>query len=85
MTMEDLRRYRPTWSDPIRVDYKGYQVCLPSGGGNIAGMLHLLELSKLSEMGFYTESPESLFWFHRIIEAVDFGTNAIYEVLKRFE
>jgi gamma-glutamyltranspeptidase/glutathione hydrolase len=74
MTLEDLDRYRPTWHEPIQVTYRGRDVYLPSGGSNLAGMLHLLELSNLADRGDYAVSAESFYWFCRIVRAVNFGT-----------
>jgi gamma-glutamyltranspeptidase / glutathione hydrolase len=74
MTLDDMRRYRAIWDDPIRADYGGTVVWLPRGGINLAGMINLLELSDLPACGYYGESPESFYRFCRIISAVNFGT-----------
>lgn len=70
ITMGDMERYREIWSDPLSTTYGKYEVFapgLPSAGGvNTVEAINLLDISGLRNMGFYTESPESFFWFTQI-------------------
>ncbi len=67
MTLKDLEDYQVVWSEPLRTTYKDYEIFAlgspSSGGGNTVEALNLMEASKLSEMGHYTESAEGLYWF----------------------
>ncbi|QNL45108.1 gamma-glutamyltransferase family protein [Oscillibacter hominis] len=46
---EDLYAYRPVWVEPIRMDYRGYEVCeLPPNGCGVAALMALNILKNLS-------------------------------------
>jgi len=64
ITLEDLAAYEPIWSEPVRTDYRGFEVAangFPSHGGvNTVEALNVLEEAGL---GTPTASPESLFWW----------------------
>lgn len=63
---EDLAAYRAKWVEPIRVDYRGYQVCeIPPNG---QGIVALMALNILKEFDF-TEK-ESALTYHRQLEAM---------------
>ncbi len=66
LTMEDMKRYRAIWEDPLQTTYREYTVYAtgptPWGGINIIQALNLLELADLRRFGPYTTSAESLFW-----------------------
>jgi gamma-glutamyltranspeptidase/glutathione hydrolase len=74
MTMKDMATYEARWDEPLHAHYRGYDVYLPQGGIHLTGMLNLLEVSDVAGLGYYADAPSSLYWFHRIIEAVQFGT-----------
>ena len=63
---DDLAAYAARWVEPIRVDYRGYQVCeIPPNGQGIAA---LMALNILKEFSFTEkDSPETC---HRQIEAM---------------
>lgn len=70
MTMEDLRRYRVLWNNPLRIQYQDYDVFAPGlpaqGGVHVAEALNLLQESDLKSLGHYTTAPESMFWLSQI-------------------
>ena len=63
---EDLAAYRAEWVEPIRLNYRGYEVCeIPPNGQGIAA---LAALNILKEFSFTRrDSPQTL---HRQIEAM---------------
>ena len=63
---EDLAAHRALWVEPIRVNYRGYEVCeIPPNG---QGIVALMALNILKEFSFpEKDSPETC---HRQIEAV---------------
>ena len=63
---EDLAAHEALWVEPIRVNYRGYEVCeIPP---NDAGIVALMALNILKEFDFtHRESAETL---HRQIEAL---------------
>ena len=70
ITLEDLKRYRAIWEEPLQTSYREYAVYAtgptPWGGVNIIQGLNLLELAHLKQSGPYTSSPQSLFWLMQI-------------------
>ncbi|MZP30403.1 gamma-glutamyltransferase [Heliobacterium undosum] len=63
---DDLERYRPEWVDPIRIDYKGYQVWeIPPNGHGIVALMALNILK-----GFDFTERESEAAYHHSIEAL---------------
>jgi gamma-glutamyltranspeptidase/glutathione hydrolase len=70
ITLEDMRRYRALWEEPLQTSYREYTVYAtgptPWGGVNIIQALNLLELANVKQRGAYTESPQSLFWLMQI-------------------
>ncbi len=62
MTMDDLANYKSVWRDPIRTDYRGFEVITaapPSAGGvALLEALNILENVDMKELG--ANSPESL-------------------------
>jgi len=67
MTLKDLKDYSVVWAEPLKSTYKDFEVYTvnaPSiGGVNTIEALNLMEVSKLSEKGHYTESSHALFTF----------------------
>ena len=62
ITLKDLEDYAPIWSEPLRTDYRGYEVCATKGGVDILEGLNLLELADPnSRYGHYTKSPDALY------------------------
>lgn len=54
ITAEDLASYRPRWCDPLRGQYRGYEVTTnnpPGGGVMLIEMLNVLEHFDLSALG----------------------------------
>ncbi|MBR6524370.1 MAG: gamma-glutamyltransferase [Clostridia bacterium] len=63
---EDLAAYRAKWVEPIRVHYRGYEVCeIPPNG---QGIVALMALNILKEFNF-TEK-ESAETYHKQLEAI---------------
>ncbi len=63
---EDLAAYRARWVEPIRVDYRGYQVCeIPPNGQGIAA---LMALNILKEFSF--PEKDCVQTYHRQLEAM---------------
>ncbi len=71
MTREDLARYQPLWSDPLRTTYHGYDVAAlppPSHGGLITlGGLKIAEVAGLRKYPHYTVSPDALYYLIQIV------------------
>ncbi|AXI08277.1 gamma-glutamyltransferase [Oceanobacillus zhaokaii] len=66
LTSKDLSEYKPEWVDPIKVNYRGYEVweIPPNGQGLIA--LQALNILK----GFAFNEKESVDTYHKQIEAI---------------
>jgi gamma-glutamyltranspeptidase/glutathione hydrolase len=85
MTLEDMQDYRPQWIEPVCADFRDYRVCMAGGGLRMAGMLNMLDISGLADRGHYAESPDSFYWFCRIIKAAGFGDGLDGEGLRKEE
>jgi gamma-glutamyltranspeptidase/glutathione hydrolase len=71
ITANDLTNYRPIWRNPIRRQYRGYEVYAmppPSSGGVVLEMLGILEAGRLAGLG--VNSPPYL---ARLIEVMRQG------------
>lgn len=70
MTMDDMRGYRVTWSDPLAIAYGGCKIYAPGlpaqGGVHLAEALHVAAQAGLAGMGHYSESPRAFFWLSQI-------------------
>ena len=69
LTEEDLQNYKPEWVEPLRLNYRGYDVCEipPNGHGLVVLMtLNILRHLALTEK----ENPEAV---HRQLEAMKIG------------
>ena len=66
LSLEDLKRYKVLWNEPIRVSYNGVEFVLPGlpgdGGVHVAETLNLLSASKINQADHYSKSAESLYW-----------------------
>ncbi|PYZ92415.1 gamma-glutamyltransferase [Salipaludibacillus keqinensis] len=63
---EDLAAYKPEWVDPIKVNYKGYDVWeIPPNG---QGLIALMALNTLKNDSFHTR--EDIDTYHKQIEAM---------------
>jgi gamma-glutamyltranspeptidase/glutathione hydrolase len=65
MTLDDLSGYRPQWTEPLRMQYRDYEV-ISLGSPNIGGLhtvsaLKLAEVADLKKHGHYSASPEALY------------------------
>ncbi len=66
LRFEDLASFRPQWVEPIRVSYRGYEVCeIPPNG---QGIVALMALNILKEFEFAEKDSELT--CHRQIEAI---------------
>lgn len=69
LTAEDLRSYQPEWVEPIRLHYRGYEVCeIPPNGHGLVVLMTLNVLRYLALAG--KENPETV---HKQIEAMKIG------------
>jgi gamma-glutamyltranspeptidase/glutathione hydrolase len=78
VTLEDLRAYEPVVREPLRGQYRGYEVLgfpPPAGGAVVIETLHMLERFDLKKHG--AGSPEAI---HLIVEALKlaFADRAAY-------
>lgn len=64
LTMEDLSSYRPVWIEPLKVQYRDYEVFVPSrysfGGAQLALALRLMDNIDFSRAQHWTLSTDSL-------------------------
>jgi len=64
VTMEDMAEYEVKWREPLRFNYRGYEIISeapPIYGGLIVGYnLNILENFDLKTMGHFSESAEAL-------------------------
>ncbi|QZZ22482.1 gamma-glutamyltransferase [Leptothermofonsia sichuanensis E412] len=64
ITLEDLKRYRPIWREPVCGSFRIYQICsMPppsSGGVHLLQMLNLIGDMDLKRMGWH--HPDALHW-----------------------
>ncbi len=66
LSVEDLNDFHPEWVEPIKVDYRGYQVCeIPPNG---QGLVALLALNILQ--GMELGSKDDIDTYHKQIEAL---------------
>ena len=76
ITLEDMKRYKPVWSPPLRTTFKGFEIAalgLPSVGGvNTVECFNLLEAA---DIGPPSRSADDLFWWAQITGA--FGLSFI--------
>lgn len=75
MTPEDLATYHATWTEPWRIDYRGYEV-LATSGKIMHGLWTLLALqtvehAALAPLGHFTVSADALEIMVRTTRAVD--------------
>ena len=69
LTAEDLQNYKPEWVEPIRLNYRGYDVCeIPPNGHGLVVLMTLNILRHLSLME--KENPETV---HKQLEAMKIG------------
>jgi gamma-glutamyltranspeptidase/glutathione hydrolase len=58
ITKEDMKRYKPIWREPVRGNYRGYEIVSmgppSSGGTHIIQMLNILEGFDLKAMGSHS-------------------------------
>ena len=69
LTEADLQNYKPEWVEPIRLQYRGYEVCeIPPNGHGLVVLMTLNILRQLS-LG-EKEDPETV---HKQLEAMKIG------------
>ncbi|RSX56991.1 gamma-glutamyltransferase family protein [Bifidobacterium samirii] len=74
---DDLAAFRPRWVDPMRVNYRGYEVCeIPPNG---QGIVALMALNILNNFDF--PAKESVDTYHRQIEAVKIAFADAFETV----
>ncbi|MBE6113611.1 MAG: gamma-glutamyltransferase family protein [Erysipelotrichaceae bacterium] len=66
MSMEDLETYQPEWVDPIKVNYRGYDVWEIPPNGNGISLLMALNILK----GFDLTEKESTRTYHLLFECM---------------
>lgn len=72
LSLEDMASYDVIWSEPAHGEHNGYDVYVhgapATGGVSTIEALNLFELAGLSSKGYYSESPEVLFWMNQIFK-----------------
>jgi gamma-glutamyltranspeptidase/glutathione hydrolase len=75
MTLEDLASYKPTWGEPWRMSYRGYDICASSGRSMFAlwSLLALktLEHTSIQPLGHFSASADALEIVVRVARAVE--------------
>ncbi|HKV39770.1 MAG TPA: gamma-glutamyltransferase [Blastocatellia bacterium] len=83
-TLADMKRYKPTWEDPLPTDFMGHTVLAAgkSGLGAIAVLeaLNLAEELKLDKLGPYYNDARAFRDLSRILQLVEFDTYGVREV-----
>jgi len=77
-TMEDMKRYRPIWEEPLSTAFLGHTVFVPGtsngGGSQVLEALNLGEELKLDQMGSYQNDPEAFRTLSRILRKVEYDS-----------
>ena len=77
-TMEDMRRYRPIWEEPLSTTFLGHTVFVPGksngGGSQVLEALNLAEELKLDQMGPYQNDPKAFRALSRILRKVEYDS-----------
>ena len=77
-TMEDMKRYRPIWEEPLSTTFLGHTVFVPGksngGGSQVLEALNLAEELKLDQMGSYQKDPKAFRALSRILRKVEFDS-----------
>lgn len=70
MALEDLASYQPTWNEPVRGKFNGYDVCAfgrPAHFGTaLIESLNLVTSARLIQMPAYDRSHQTLFYLMQI-------------------
>jgi gamma-glutamyltranspeptidase/glutathione hydrolase len=76
VTMEDMKRYRPIWEEPLSTTFLGHTVFVPGksnrGGSQVLEALNLAEELKLDQMGSYQNDPKAFRALSRILRKVEY-------------
>jgi gamma-glutamyltranspeptidase/glutathione hydrolase len=70
ITLDDLMKFQPTITEPLKGTYRGYTVVTappPHSGVTILEALNILENASLQQLGYYATSAES---FHLLAESI---------------
>jgi gamma-glutamyltranspeptidase/glutathione hydrolase len=77
-TMEDMKRYRPIWEEPLSTTFLGNTVFVPGksnrGGCQVLEALNLAEELKLDQMGPYQKDPTAFRALSRILRKVEYDS-----------
>ncbi|MGA8088901.1 MAG: gamma-glutamyltransferase [Terracidiphilus sp.] len=77
-TMEDMKRYRPIWEEPLGTTFLGHRVFVPGksngGGSQVLEALNLAEELKLDQMGSYQKDPKAFRTLSRILRKVEYDS-----------
>jgi len=77
-TMEDMKRYRPIWEEPLSTTFLGHTVFVPGnsngGGSQVLEALNLAEELKLDQMGSYQKDPKAFRTLSRILRKVEYDS-----------
>jgi gamma-glutamyltranspeptidase / glutathione hydrolase len=79
-TMEDMKRYRPIWEQPLSTTFLGHNVFVPGtsngGGSQVLEALNLGEELNLDQMGSYQKDPKAFRTLSRILRKVEYDSYA---------
>jgi gamma-glutamyltranspeptidase/glutathione hydrolase len=71
-TLEDMKRYRPVWEEPLSTEFAGHTVYGPGrsteGGYEVLEALNLIEELKIDRMNPYWKDPNAFCGLSRILE-----------------
>lgn len=88
LALPDMLAYQPTWIEPVRTTFNGFEVYahgLPSSGGpTLIEGLNLATAARLTDLPPYQESPEALFWLIQFTKASTIlGTPSVSDSLAK--
>jgi gamma-glutamyltranspeptidase/glutathione hydrolase len=77
-TMEDMKRYRPIWEEPLSTTFLGHTMFVPGksngGGSQVLEALNLAEELKLDQRGSYERDPTAFRTLSRILRKVEYDS-----------
>jgi gamma-glutamyltranspeptidase / glutathione hydrolase len=79
ITLKDMQDYEVLWTNPVHGKYKDYDIYIngdaSDGGIRLIEALNIAEEEKLSEKGYYWESPTALATIYQILSATLYSSN----------